>query len=810
MASKGLGSLTLDLITKTAGFTSGMTKAERATAQFARKAQIENRKAERAFRDLVPVVGRVEDVVKRFASSPKVLGVALSGAAIAGSAAMAAAAIKIVKSQSDIIDATAKAATRVDASYESFKKLSLAAGDAGFSVETLESASLRLNKVMGDALGGDAAAEKNLSRLGLTAQGLAGLSLDEKILAVNNALRDNIPQAERASAAMAIYGRSGATAMATLTDDLVGSYDRWSKAFGLALSESDKGKVESMNDSLARLSMIYEGFATQLTIAVAPALESVSSLLLESAVAAGGIGGSVEKGVRRAVQAIAILASVADGIKRVFVAVGNLIAATFQSIQWAAISATEGVVAAINLLPLHLISKSLDDFMKKSQSSLALMRQGLQATVGELLSDGFGGLADESAYKKIMRFFDDASAKVSEGKESTSDLAEEMERVEKATAKTADKAGDLVAALKKQVEEWGKSQREKDYLAITKEIEIAGEKEKLRLITLRSQADEYHSQLDALESAKKRLESYASLVDGLRTDEQKRTDELRAQLSLISSMMEIEEEERRRVAGAAISRALAGQGSPDVGSSAGALGELQAIDEKREALRSWYDERLALLDNFRAEFSEKMEAWDAAELAAKKEHDAKLLALEQQRAEIMLSANEQIFHSLAEMGKTFQGENSLLYKSMFATEKAFAIARSIMAIQQGVALAAANPFPANLAAMASVAAATAGIVSSIAAVGMAHDGLDEVPKTGTWLLEKGERVITEKTSKKLDARLEKSGGEVTVNLIESASRGGEVARRDDGSIDVFVVDIFSGGKSARALERRYGLAVRGV
>jgi hypothetical protein len=38
--------------------------------------------------------------------------------------------------------------------------------------------------------------------------------------------------------------------------------------------------------------------------------------------------------------------------------------------------------------------------------------------------------------------------------------------------------------------------------------------------------------------------------------------------------------------------------------------------------------------------------------------------------------------------------------------------------------------------------------------GMAHDGLDSVPKAGTWFLDKGERVTTEKTSAKLDRTLD--------------------------------------------------------
>jgi ketol-acid reductoisomerase len=56
--------------------------------------------------------------------------------------------------------------------------------------------------------------------------------------------------------------------------------------------------------------------------------------------------------------------------------------------------------------------------------------------------------------------------------------------------------------------------------------------------------------------------------------------------------------------------------------------------------------------------------------------------------------------------------------------------------------------------MASVAAATASIVGNIGAIGMAHEGIDSIPQTGTWLLEKGERVTTAETSAKMDRVLE--------------------------------------------------------
>lgn len=56
------------------------------------------------------------------------------------------------------------------------------------------------------------------------------------------------------------------------------------------------------------------------------------------------------------------------------------------------------------------------------------------------------------------------------------------------------------------------------------------------------------------------------------------------------------------------------------------------------------------------------------------------------------------------------------------------------------------------------AAAAAGVFMTAigsALQGQAHDGIDSVPETGTWLLQKGERVTTAKTSAKLDATLDR-------------------------------------------------------
>ncbi|EPM7289829.1 phage tail tape measure protein, partial [Pseudomonas aeruginosa] len=126
------------------------------------------------------------------------------------------------------------------------------------------------------------------------------------------------------------------------------------------------------------------------------------------------------------------------------------------------------------------------------------------------------------------------------------------------------------------------------------------------------------------------------------------------------------------------------------------------------------------------------------------------------------------------------------------------------------------------AAAASAAIATAPMVAGVAAsalAGMAHDGIDAVPETGTWLLQKGERVTTAETSAKLDRTLDdvranqNSGGAPTINLIEDRSRAGQVnTRRQDDQyiIDVVVADLFGDGRTSKAIGSSFGMRRSGT
>jgi hypothetical protein len=242
--------------------------------------------------------------------------------------------------------------------------------------------------------------------------------------------------------------------------------------------------------------------------------------------------------------------------------------------------------------------------------------------------------------------------------------------------------------------------------------------------------------------------------------------------------------------------------------------------DNSDDLDQWYDEQIAKLEEYRQARSDLNATWDEQEKQLTQQHQDKLSEIEQARYQLAISSASSLFGSMADMAKVFAGEQSETYRAMFAVSKAFAIAEASIKLWQAIANAGASvPWPGNIAAMASVAAAMGGLVSNIAAVGMAHDGIDRVPQSGTWLLEKGERVTTAATSDKLDSVLssiQQGGGTakpMNVNVYEAVGTSAQVTQSDDGqSIDVIISQVEQavvkrmdrGTGVATYFDRRYG------
>lgn len=165
-------------------------------------------------------------------------------------------------------------------------------------------------------------------------------------------------------------------------------------------------------------------------------------------------------------------------------------------------------------------------------------------------------------------------------------------------------------------------------------------------------------------------------------------------------------------------------------------------------------------------------------------------------------------------------ESSSSYKALFALQKSFAIASATMnAFAAWMEALSTKPFiPAGLAAYANAVALTTGILGQLKSVTM-HDKGGRIPAGGLGIVgEYGPEVIegpANVTSRRKTADLARSamsGGSVTVNLYEDASRAGQsdTEERDgDRIINIFVSNIRRGGQMAKTLEntyqiRRYG------
>lgn len=214
----------------------------------------------------------------------------------------------------------------------------------------------------------------------------------------------------------------------------------------------------------------------------------------------------------------------------------------------------------------------------------------------------------------------------------------------------------------------------------------------------------------AAEKEKKRLEKleqmrraeFDSLLEGLKTEEEAIADSYNRRLAIIIANTE---------EGSDFQKKLKEKLDKDFATEA--LGDFEAPDtyqEQIDALNEYYERRRALiLEN--VQITEEQRT--ALETELTEQRNQQLAQLEAARTSAMLQTGAQVFDGLAGMAKAFAGEQSSIYRAMFAVSKAFAIADAIVKIQQGIAAAAANPWPLNLAAMASVAASTAGIVSTI-------------------------------------------------------------------------------------------------
>ncbi|WP_151832186.1 transglycosylase SLT domain-containing protein, partial [Acinetobacter ursingii] len=152
--------------------------------------------------------------------------------------------------------------------------------------------------------------------------------------------------------------------------------------------------------------------------------------------------------------------------------------------------------------------------------------------------------------------------------------------------------------------------------------------------------------------------------------------------------------------------------------------------------------------------------------------------LDQQQFETKMQVYSQIagmigqtFDQMTAMLKDSVGESNALYKTMFMAGKAASIAQAIVNTEEGAtkALAQGGAYGSLLAGVIRATGyASVGIMAAQTITGMAHNGIDSIPKEGTWLLDGGERVLNpqqnQDLTRYLNERQSSNEGDVTIQV----------------------------------------------
>ena len=269
------------------------------------------------------------------------------------------------------------------------------------------------------------------------------------------------------------------------------------------------------------------------------------------------------------------------------------------------------------------------------------------------------------------------------------------------------------------------------------EQQIADLKSKTQLTadqkSILSRSDEIlqaYKQQEALQNSVKTLDDYRKMQEQVKTKDERTNDLLKTRLELLekakaTGQLKPGEYEKTRadiyqntdMQLPATVRNVVGNLTPTGGRLSGTFegmqGQINEYDQAQQELQRW----LAAQEEAYAKAGEITAEGEARMTSIRQRAADANQVIEAQKNTIISAATQSLFDSTADIMRTGFGEQSAIYKVAFAASKAFAIADSMVKIQQAIASGAVSaPYPANIIAMASIAAQTASIVSNIQAV----------------------------------------------------------------------------------------------
>lgn len=295
MASRSLGTLTLDLVARIGGFEKGMDKAER-------EAQKRSKAIAKAVQDASDLA------ITAFG--------ALSAAGVA--------AFAVLNRQAEKIAGFQDLAEKIGDTASAVASLKTASDVSGVSLDTVGAASVRLTASLSKTDDEAKGAGKAIKDLGLNFQDFKKLSPVEQIDAVAKAMDGLEDGSQKTAIAVALFGKAGAE-LIPFINDLADGSERQTKLTSEQIRQADE-----FTKSTARLKSQFESFLQLQTAEAIPILTQVQEAFADIAKQESTIEvvtTAVNTAMKAAIIVFQAVAIVASDVGFVFLSIGREIGA---------------------------------------------------------------------------------------------------------------------------------------------------------------------------------------------------------------------------------------------------------------------------------------------------------------------------------------------------------------------------------------------------------------------------------------------------------------------------------------------------
>ncbi|HIE9648227.1 TPA: phage tail tape measure C-terminal domain-containing protein [Klebsiella pneumoniae] len=741
MAGKSLGTLTIDLIAKVGGFVQGMDKAERSSQKW-------------------------RDQVKKDAKEVSSSIIAVGAAAATAAVGIGTAGLAIVKNTAQQVTEADRWAKSLKMSTQDLLSWQYAAEQAGLSGDNIADIFKDINDKVGDAvLNKSGEAAQALDTLGLSAQKLAQQSPDKQLMAISEALQKIPTQAGKTNILESLG--NDLSKMLPLFDnnnEKLKQFIQLSKDFGVAPPQEDIDNLVKVNQFFQDIETSARGLKMEIASGLAKVdltplqdgLDDIRDVFTDPAVLQG-----LSDLVGEAISLAGVVGRIAGGLgaiatytrSRIGAVSGNYNAADESDIaQRIEFLNKRGNQSKEQKDELDFLTKRLQ-FLRAIKSSLTpeevdkgangltslLSDMGIQPPTGDDYKLGKGesnqkvttkSNPTENAFKSRLLDLQKQAALI----ETTGKKTAEVTELEKVNF-------DITSGNLKKL-----SEAQKNQLRDAAKF-LDSKKEELRLNQENAKVAEYV--LDLERQNKLVRQGFDNQIVGRYSGSRERS-RMQDNNDILQDFASRQEELLNQFQSGDIDKSL--------------------YDKKKEALQNSLNERLRIQEEHYKKLDELQNDGVAGFVSGISDQAAaysNLYANMQQVGAQTFSSLTDMVINWAETGKlNAQDFAATFIQSVGAALLQYAAAQVAMAALSAFTAWIGVPYvgPVVAPTQAIAAAAAAGVFMTAigsALHGQAHDGIDSVPETGTWLLQKGERVTTAKTSAKLDATLDRVANQST-------------------------------------------------